>query len=214
MDRPRGSVTWAARQRGGPLGGRGPRGLEVLQVSRQGPACPIPIVENTLQTVGTSSGSGSPLGDLTVGDASTPLAEWCSSTRRGTRGTSSRSTPGSYFNPHAWQSHQAGTPKDRASSRNACRRRIGSLGRARQEPERLIREVLSIRRAPAQRHSECQDDQHRPFNRPPDAELTSVSAGQPGCGAPRRNRTGDPILTMEPPGTAVRTAVSPGHARP
>jgi hypothetical protein len=33
-------------------------------------------------------------------------------------------------------------------------------------------------------------------------------------GAPRRNRTGDPILTMEPPGTAVRTAVSPGHARP
>ena len=32
--------------------------------------------------------------------------------------------------------------------------------------------------------------------------------------APRRNRTGDPILTMEPPGTAVRTALSPGHARP
>jgi hypothetical protein len=27
-------------------------------------------------------------------------------------------------------------------------------------------------------------------------------------------RQGDPILTMEPPGTAVRTAVSPGHARP
>ena len=34
------------------------------------------------------------------------------------------------------------------------------------------------------------------------------------CGAPRRNRTGDPILTMEPSGTAVRTAVVPGHARP
>src|SRR5215218_1620598 len=34
------------------------------------------------------------------------------------------------------------------------------------------------------------------------------------CGAPRRNRTGDPILTMEPPGTAVRTAVSLGRARP
>jgi hypothetical protein len=31
---------------------------------------------------------------------------------------------------------------------------------------------------------------------------------------PRRNRTGDPILTMEPPGTAVRNALSPGHARP
>jgi hypothetical protein len=48
--------------------------------------------------------------------------------------------------------------------------------------------------------------------------------GQAGCwtrpvllvwgGAPRRNRTGDPILTMEPPGTAVRTTVSPGHAQP
>src|SRR5512133_3272119 len=33
-------------------------------------------------------------------------------------------------------------------------------------------------------------------------------------GAPRRNRTGDPILTMEPPGTAVRKPVSPGRARP
>jgi hypothetical protein len=33
-------------------------------------------------------------------------------------------------------------------------------------------------------------------------------------GAPRRNRTGDPILTMEPPGTAVRTAVLAGNARP
>jgi hypothetical protein len=43
---------------------------------------------------------------------------------------------------------------------------------------------------------------------------TDVCAGQPGCGAPRRNRTGDPILTMEPPGTAVRTALSPGRARP
>jgi hypothetical protein len=28
-------------------------------------------------------------------------------------------------------------------------------------------------------------------------QLTSVSAGQSGCGAPRRNRTGDPILTMD-----------------
>jgi hypothetical protein len=46
------------------------------------------------------------------------------------------------------------------------------------------------------------------------ATTTSICAGQSRCGAPRRNRTGDPILTMEPPGTAVRTAVSPGHARP
>ena len=35
-----------------------------------------------------------------------------------------------------------------------------------------------------------------------------------GVEPPRRNRTGDPIPTMEPPGTAVRTAVSPGPARP
>jgi hypothetical protein len=43
---------------------------------------------------------------------------------------------------------------------------------------------------------------------------TGVCAVQCLCGAPRRNRTGDPILTMEPPGTAVRTAVPPAHARP
>ena len=54
----------------------------------------------------------------------------------------------------------------------------------------------------------------RPVETARETELTSVSAGQPGCGAPRRNRTGDPILTMEPPGTAVRTAASPGHAGP
>jgi hypothetical protein len=48
----------------------------------------------------------------------------------------------------------------------------------------------------------------------PNAMTTSVSAGQHLYGAPRRNRTGDPILTMEPPGTAVRNTVSPGHARP
>jgi hypothetical protein len=46
------------------------------------------------------------------------------------------------------------------------------------------------------------------------AKMTCVCAGPQLGGAPRRNRTGDPILTMEPPGTAVRTPVSPGHARP
>src|SRR4029453_14398717 len=46
------------------------------------------------------------------------------------------------------------------------------------------------------------------------AKMISVSGGHRGGGAPRRNRTGDPILTMEPPGTAVRTPVSPGRARP
>jgi hypothetical protein len=64
------------------------------------------------------------------------------------------------------------------------------------EPERLTREVLSSRHAPIHTISECQGDQHRPFNRPPDADLTSLCAGQSLCGAPRGNRTGDPILTM------------------
>src|SRR5215217_3672157 len=45
-------------------------------------------------------------------------------------------------------------------------------------------------------------------------KMTSVCAGHLPGGAPRRNRTGDPILTMEPPGTAVRTAVLAGHAGP
>jgi hypothetical protein len=35
--------------------------------------------------------------------------------------------------------------------------------------------------------------------------LISVSAGQPGYGAPRRNRTGDPILTMAKGGTTAGT---------
>ena len=48
----------------------------------------------------------------------------------------------------------------------------------------------------------------------PNVKMTSVCAGHRLGGAPRRNRTGDPILTMEPPGTAVRTAVCAGEARP
>ena len=55
------------------------------------------------------------------------------------------------------------------------------------------------------------------FSGPADASsnatTTSVSAGQRPSGAPRRNRTGDPILTMEPPGTAVRTPRFP-RSRP
>jgi hypothetical protein len=44
--------------------------------------------------------------------------------------------------------------------------------------------------------------------------LTGVSAGQSLCGAPRRNRTGDPILTVNLAATAVRTSVSAGRWRP
>jgi hypothetical protein len=92
-----------------------------------------------------------------------------------------------------------------------CRRQIGSLGRARQEPERLTREVLSIRHAPAQRHSECQDDQHRPFNRPPDAELTSVSAGQPWCRPPAGIEPATPSLPSMRQGFTTPHSASRPH---
>jgi hypothetical protein len=42
----------------------------------------------------------------------------------------------------------------------------------------------------------------------------SVPAGQSLCGAPRRNRTGDPILTMDRGRTAVLTGVSAACATP
>jgi hypothetical protein len=65
-----------------------------------------------------------------------------------------------------------------------------------------------------QRSFTCQDDQASPVQPTPNVKMTTVCAGHRLGGAPRRNRTGDPILTMEPPGTAVRTAITPGHARP
>jgi hypothetical protein len=54
----------------------------------------------------------------------------------------------------------------------------------------------------------------RPAHASPNTKTTTVCAGHRLGGAPRRNRTGDPILTMEPPGTAVRTAVFAAHTRP
>jgi hypothetical protein len=47
-----------------------------------------------------------------------------------------------------------------------------------------------------------------------DPAISSAAAVSLVGGAPRRNRTGDPLLTMEPPGTAVRTAVTAGGAQP
>ena len=46
------------------------------------------------------------------------------------------------------------------------------------------------------------------------ALMTSVSAGQSGCGAPRRNRTGDPILTMNRQPSAVLASVLAAHDGP
>src|SRR6266516_6568626 len=43
----------------------------------------------------------------------------------------------------------------------------------------------------------------RPVLLVPEWEPTSVCAGRWWCGAPRRNRTDDPILTMNPGSTAV-----------
>jgi hypothetical protein len=48
----------------------------------------------------------------------------------------------------------------------------------------------------------------------PNATTTSVYAGQRLCGAPRRNRTGDPILTMYPRPTAMRPCVFLGRSGP
>ena len=42
----------------------------------------------------------------------------------------------------------------------------------------------------------------------------STCAGQWWCGAPRRNRTADPILTMNPGSSAVLPSVFAGHREP
>jgi hypothetical protein len=67
----------------------------------------------------------------------------------------------------------------------------------------------------------------RPSNATPHAKTASFAYSQASnanddqrfywssaCGAPRRNRTGDPILTMNLALTAVRTPVSAGGWRP
>jgi hypothetical protein len=48
----------------------------------------------------------------------------------------------------------------------------------------------------------------------PDMGPSSVSAGQNMCGAPRRNRTGDPILTMDRRTSAVLSGIFAGHSVP
>jgi hypothetical protein len=88
------------------------------------------------------------------------------------------------------------------------------LGRGSYRTGTVTREALSVRHAPVQHHPNVTPTSFACSTGTPDAELTSISAGQRLCGAPRRNRTGDPILTMEPSGTAVRNPVSPGRARP
>src|SRR5215218_1222121 len=88
------------------------------------------------------------------------------------------------------------------------------LRRARREPERLTREVLSIRHAPPVQPTRTERHWRCPVEPTRNGKMTSVCAGHRLGGAPRRNRTGDPILTMEPPGTAVRTAVPAGYSRP
>jgi hypothetical protein len=47
-----------------------------------------------------------------------------------------------------------------------------------------------------------------------DLAISSAGAVSLASGAPRRDRTGEPILTMNLALTAVRTSVSPGRSRP
>jgi hypothetical protein len=54
----------------------------------------------------------------------------------------------------------------------------------------------------------------RPVPPVPKRELISVCAGQRWCGAPRRNRTADPILTMNPGSSAVLPSVFAGRRTP
>jgi hypothetical protein len=51
-------------------------------------------------------------------------------------------------------------------------------------------------------------------SRRPGTEPISICAGQRWCGAPRRNRTGDTILTMNPGSSAVLPSVFAGHREP
>jgi hypothetical protein len=84
----------------------------------------------------------------------------------------------------------------------------------RREPETLCGEAFPSQAMAVLHDSDTRLTTSLPRQPAPNVKMTSVCAGHRLGGAPRRNRTGDPILTMEPPGTAVRNAVSPGHARP
>jgi hypothetical protein len=88
-----------------------------------------------------------------------------------------------------------------ASAITWVQRGIGGLVH---DPERLISYVLSNRYTTTPNG----------FTEVSQGGADRICAGQGLDRAPRRNRTADIILTMEPPGTAVRSAVSPGHARP
>jgi hypothetical protein len=61
----------------------------------------------------------------------------------------------------------------------------------------LIRAVDVTDRRPVERSHPDMGCVLRPAEPAPNATMASICGGQSPCGAPRRNRTGDPILTMD-----------------
>jgi hypothetical protein len=80
------------------------------------------------------------------------------------------------------------------------------------QPKLLVSKAISALTAswPSASHSNADVVSHNGSGR----RLTGISAGESLCGAPRRNRTGDPILTMDRGRTAVLSAVSAGGPTP
>ena len=73
----------------------------------------------------------------------------------------------------------------------------------------------TIDQSPRIQHGMCSPSGERPRRTGP--ERQDAQRFPPVLGLvepPAGNRTGDPILTLEPPGTAVRNAIPLGHARP
>src|SRR4029453_14946217 len=84
----------------------------------------------------------------------------------------------------------------------------------RREPETLCGEAFSSPAMAVLHDSDTRLTTSLSRQPAPNATTTSVCAGHRLGGAPPRKPTGAPTLSTETPGTPVRTAVSPGHARP
>jgi hypothetical protein len=84
----------------------------------------------------------------------------------------------------------------------------------RREPETLCREAFSSQAMAVLHDSDTRPTTSLPRQPAPNVKMTSVCAGHRLAGAPRRNRTGDPILTMYPRPTAMLSSVLAGRRAP